>query len=362
MNDKINLNYLENYAQAFSNKVCSEYFGTKKYMSGQEIIQLTPNSQVNFMIIKTLFEKWQEELEKLKSNPFFDYRDMAVASALKEFMDVLSRAIKVERAHFEPMMEVAVIDTVLLALDPMVYLWGEIEKATSPHPAEHLKASKKYIKWHGNLLTELLERGGQADADTLKNELSKAYEKLQAELTPAKELLASLSQVLPIAWDELLPAVEELTAQSAVDAEEIVPGKQDKGEEDALAQEVQDEEQEELPISERKEVTVGAAEGNIDPALAWAKFESEQSGLLKGPIDSLEDGVAINQRFMFTKKLFDGNPDLMGHAFKSIDQCDSFVEAIDLVNARYLTELSWDKESEEVHEFLHLIYRKFDEK
>lgn len=363
MNDKINLNYLENYAQAFSDKVCSEYFGTKKYMSGQEIIQLTPNSQVNFMIIKTLFEKWQEELEKLKSNPFFDYRDMAVASALKEFMNVLSRAIKIERAHFEPMMEVAVIDTVLLALDPMVYLWGEIEKAAPNSPAEHLKASKKYIKWHGKLLGELLERGGQADADTFKNELSKAYERLQAELMPAKELLGSLSQVLPIDWDALLPSTEELEKKankvdSGISDEPVIEDKEIEVEETKI----QEEEKVEAPVFESKEVSVSSAEGNIDPALAWAKFESEQSGLLKGPIDSLEDGVAINQRFMFTKKLFDGNPDLMGHAFKSIDQCDSFVEAIDLINSRYLTELSWDKNSEEVHEFLHLIYRKFDEK
>ncbi|WP_215225904.1 hypothetical protein [Echinicola shivajiensis] len=362
MNDKINLNYLENYAQTFSDKVCSDYFGTKKYMSGQEIIQLTPNSQVNFMIIKTLFEKWQEELEKLKSNPFFDYRDMAVASALKEFMNVLSRAIKIERGHFEPMMEVAVIDTVLLALDPMVYFWGEIEKAASNSPADHLKASKKYIKWHGKLLGELLERGGQANSDTFKNELSKVYERLKAELTPAKELLGSLSQVLPINWEELLPSIEVFEKVNEEDAdipdEAMIEDKETKEEEPKI----QEEEREEAPVFEEKEVSVSSAEGNIDPALAWAKFESEQSGLLKGPIDSLEDGVAINQRFMFTKKLFEGNPDLMGHAFKSIDQCDSFVEAIDLINARYLTELSWDKNSEEVHEFLHLIYRKFDEK
>lgn len=89
MNDKINLNYLENYAHDVSAKICAEYFGTKKYMSGQEIIQLTPSSQVNFMVIKTLFEKWNEEVEKMKANPFFDYRDIAVSEALKEFMNVL---------------------------------------------------------------------------------------------------------------------------------------------------------------------------------------------------------------------------------------------------------------------------------
>jgi len=354
MDDKINLNYLENYAQAFSHKVCSEYFGTKKYMSGQEIIQLTPSSQVNFMIIKSLFEKWNDELEKLKSNPFFDYKDIAVAEALKEFMNVLSRAIKIERNHFEPLMEVAVIDAIILAIDPMIYFYGEIEKAKGGSPAAHLKASKKYIKWHDNLLNSLIEKGGQEDADYYKEALSKVEQTFRDSLTPSKELLAGVHQVLPIEWTELIQAarLEDEPGQ------EIKENSQEISEEEPTASIPE----EKVALSfEQKKFSTGTGE-SIDPALAWAKFEAEQSGLLKGPIDSLDDGVAINQRFMFTKKLFDGNPDLMSHAFKSIDQCDSFVEAIELINQRYVTELKWDKDSEEVTEFLHLIYRKFDDK
>ncbi|QDH78795.1 hypothetical protein FKX85_06995 [Echinicola soli] len=354
MNDKINLNYLENYAHDISEKICSEYFGTKKYMSGQEIIQLTPSSQVNFMVIKTLFEKWNEEMEKMKSNPYFDYKDIAVSEALKEFMNVLSRAIKIEHTHFLPLLEVAVIDTVLLALDPMVYFWGEIEKCKGDSPHGHLKASKKYIKWHEELLNELMEKGGHGDAEVYKKSLSDSYQQLQEKLASPTVLLESLAQALPIDWEQLVPEVGEPKTSTSAEEEQS----QDNADEDQA--EMADS-QEKVEVS-LESGSLAAQEGGIDPALAWARFESEQSGVLKGSISSMDEGVAINQRFMFTKKLFDSNPDLMGHALKSIDECDSFVEAIELVNKRYVTRLDWDKDSDEVMEFLQLIYRKFDEK
>jgi hypothetical protein len=62
---------------------------------------------------------------------------------------------------------------------------------------------------------------------------------------------------------------------------------------------------------------------------------------------------------MFTKELFDGNADLLRHALKSVDQASTFSEAVDLINARYVIELGWDIESEEVREFMQQVYRKF---
>src|SRR5690606_21821579 len=148
MSDKINPNYLESYSQQFSEKVCADYFGTKKYMNGQEIIRLTSSNQINLMIIKTLFDAWQDELEKLKSSPFFDYKDYAVNEALKEFMNVLSRAIKIERSHFQPLLKKAVKDTLLLATDPVAFFSHEIDQSNSEQRHNYFKESKKYIKWH----------------------------------------------------------------------------------------------------------------------------------------------------------------------------------------------------------------------
>src|SRR5690554_6800852 len=173
MSDKINSNYIETYSQIFSERICSDYFGTKKLMNGQEIIQLTPSDQVNLMVIKTLFAAWQDELRKLKSNPYFDYRDYAVEEALKDFMNVLSRAIRIERPAFEPLLKKAVRDTIVLAVDPVAFFSQEIDRAEAESILGSLKENKRYLKWHGRLLAVLIEKAGQEVSEgQLKRALS----------------------------------------------------------------------------------------------------------------------------------------------------------------------------------------------
>src|SRR5690554_4173254 len=208
MNDKINSNYVDSYSGQFSEKICADYFGTKKYMNGQEIIRLTSSNQVNLMIIKTLFDAWQDELEKLKSNPYFDYKDYAVNEALKEFMNVLSRSIKIERSHFQPLLKKAVKDTILLAADPVEFFSLEIDQSNPEQRRTHFKESKKYIKWRPPLLTILIEKSGLgASSGELKRALMANYDYLKDELEPVQTLLSSLDQDQAIRYNELF--VEE---------------------------------------------------------------------------------------------------------------------------------------------------------
>ena len=139
MTAQINGNYLENYARSYAELVCDQFFSTRQFITGQEIIQLTPSAQVNFFIIKRLFELWQEELGKLKSSPYFDYRDIAVHEALTQFMNVLSRRIKVERRYFESTVQEAVQEAIQLATDPVHFYQVELEKAPAAKIHEYLK-------------------------------------------------------------------------------------------------------------------------------------------------------------------------------------------------------------------------------
>lgn len=350
MSDKINFDYSETYSRLFAEKVCREYFGTKKYMDGQEIIRLTPSNQVNLMVIKTIFVVWQEEMEKLKSNPYFNYRDLAVKEVLKDLMNVLSRAIRIEREDFEPILQEAVMDSILLAADPVTFFEKEISLANTDQLANYLKESKKYIKWHSLLLNILVDKTTSgASSGELKRALVANYDFKKDQLESAAFLLEPLGQVYPIIFEDLFiqesnPMPEKIEVQAPVEVGAVV-GKESKAE-------LRDQPQHK------------AAEGSkaIDPALAWAKFESEQYSFMKGSVGELTEHVGINQRFMFTKVLFEGNHDLMMHALKSVDESDNFVEAIELLNQRYVAELNWDIDSEEVGEFLQLIFRKFDQK
>jgi hypothetical protein len=358
MNNKINFNYLESYAQKAADIICSEYYGSRKYMTGQEIIELTPSQQVNLLTIKSLFTAWKEELEKLKSNPYFDYRDNAVDNALQDFMNVLSRAIKVERAHFEPLLRDAIEDAILLAIDPLTFFSHLVDEGKeSP---QYYKDSKKYIKWHEEFMAAIVEKSsmGATTAD-LKMILRSKHEFYKKNLEKPEVLLKPLNHVQTLDFEQLLESASSEPAKAPEAATQPQPVQKEP-------EQIREPEPEK-PEPKKEEATVSSQHGSmgdqgkrIDPALAWAKFESEEYSYMKGSVDSLTESVGINQRFMFTRELFQGNPDLLKHALKSIDNCDSFVEAVELINERYVEELNWDKDSDEVTEFLQLVFRKFE--
>lgn len=392
MSAKINSNYVENYAKEFSKQICDQYFSQKKYMTGHEIITLSPSPQVNFFIIKTIFEAWQLELEKLKSNPYFDYRDKSVHEALKDFMNVLSRTIKIERQYFEPLIIQAVLDSIELAVDPMIFYSKEIDKVLDNQVNQSLKENKKYYKWHNNLVFNLIDKAGlEQSKRAYKEALKLNFSNQKDTLEDFRILLNSMGQVRFIDFDEVV--IKEIESKKEekkpISPEEIKPEqpdqkipKQEMEQVNISLQETStpsfvidesekpeefdnEEEEEEFFIEKRssyKQGIVATTANAIDPMQAWAKFETEEYSIMKGTIKELSESVGLNQRFMFTKELFDGNPDLLKHALKSIDNCESFVEAINLINDRFVGELKWDKNSDVVIEFLQLVFRKFDQK
>jgi hypothetical protein len=381
MSAKINSNYVENYAREFGGLVCADYFKTKKYMTGQDIITLTPSIQVNFFIIKILFETWQLEIEKLKSSPFFDYRDKAVHESLREFANLLSRTIKIERQHFEPLLVQAVKESISLAVNPLDFFKYEIAKVKDQDVNQFLKDNKKYIKWHNTLIASLIDRAGlQHTREAYTKALENNFLSQKANLESYKSLLNSMGQIKFLDFDLLTPVKEEqveetpnrlpqpiqeptVTESFFEQLEETsaplpirkpVSGQEPEMEDGVLVED----DLKDLP-SERKFKPVNI-ENRIDPLEAWNRLENEQYSVMKGTIKDLAESVGLNQRFMFTKELFDGNPDLLKHALRSIDECKTFVEAIELLNERYVGELGWNKNSEIVDEFVQLIFRKFD--
>lgn len=381
MSAKINSNYVENYAREFGGLVCADYFQTKKYMTGQDIITLTPSIQVNFFIIKILFETWQLEIEKLKSSPFFDYRDKAVHESLREFANLLSRTIKIERQHFEPLLVQAVKESISLAVNPLDFFKYEIAKVKDQDVNQFLKDNKKYIKWHNTLIASLIDRAGlQHTREAYTKALENNFLSQKANLESYKSLLNSMGQIKFLDFDLLTPAQEEqvdetpnrlpqpiqeptVTESFFEQLEETsaplpirkpVSGQEPEMEDGVLVED----DLKDLP-SERKFKPVNI-ENRIDPLEAWNRLENEQYSVMKGTIKDLAESVGLNQRFMFTKELFDGNPDLLKHALRSIDECKTFVEAIELLNERYVGELGWNRNSEIVDEFVQLIFRKFD--
>jgi hypothetical protein len=386
-----NSNYLEKYASGYAQLICDGFFSNRQFISGQEIIQLTPCAQVNFFVIKRLFELWQEELGKLKSSPFFDYRDIAVHEALTQFMNILSRRIKVERTHVEGMLRDAVVAAVHVACDPVNFFQQEVEKAPQEKINAYLKENKKYYKWNDRLVTSLIDKAGMGlDLASYQSAIAASYGVLQNSLEPADQLLSSLGEAMPFDlntyWGRTAvpsysfvpePVQEAKIGEAATPdlaSEEV---DEDVYEDELIQEELFSEEVAEdeitpeesfsstLKSSPEEELVRAAPAASIpsgkllNAAQLQALFATETYKGMKGILGELAESLALNQRFMFTKELFDGNADLLRHALKSVDEVGSFAAAVDLINARYVIELGWDIESEEVREFMQQVYRKF---
>lgn len=344
--------YIDSYSRDFSQIICDNHFENQKYISGQEIIVLTPSSQLNLMVIRALFEDWQQQIDLLAQSPYFDYNDKVVTSALTSFMNVLSRAIKIEKRDFQPLLKRAVEKTIYLATDPVDFIEHVLIEA-SGNPGTYAKELKKYIKWYSEAWMPGVEEWTNDSGSLVwKQKLYEGFEEEGKDLEQPATLLEPFQKVLPLEFECL---VKDLSTESNIDE----PG---------VAQEVVTEqpkhyieEVEEVSTKNQENGAAGDQEiETIDPAIAWAKFDTGENPYMKGSITHLKEGMGINQRIMFTKRLFQGNPDLMDQAIIELDAAESFYEAIDLLNQSFVKSLNWDIHSEEVLELLQLIFRKFD--
>ena len=373
MTVQFNSNYLESYSKEYAQAVSDRFFNGRQFITGQEIIQLTSSTQVNFFIIKRLFELWQEELAKLKSSPYFDYRDIAVHDALTQFMNVLSRRIKVERTFLQPMIETAVEQAIRLAVDPVSFYQSEIKKAPSGKINEYIRENKKYYKWNDRVISFLIDKAGFGhDPEAYHRAIAANYQVIKDSLESTNMLLATLGEVKVFNLDFYLPqdtqgytSEEHEAAQDAPDSpapsffeeiEESVSPVPTFSQTPKPEQIVEKPTPAPIPAVRNTSHSTGV---NLDSSKLKAQFATESYKGMKGIIGELSESLALNQRFMFTKELFDGNADLLRHALKSIDEAGSFEKAVELVNSRFVKELGWETDSEAVWEFMRLIYRKF---
>jgi hypothetical protein len=364
MTIQINSNYLEKYAHDYAAVVCEKVFSSRQFITGQDIIQLTDSIQVNFFVIKRIFEIWQGELEKLKSSPYFDYRDVAVHESLTQFMNVLSRRIKVEKSNLEPLVAQAVSEAIQLAVDPVSFYQNEIQKAPQGKINELLSEHKKYFKWHLPVISFLIDKTGFGhDQNAYLKAVATNYHVIKDSLVSKNLLLATLGEINAFDLDSYL--MEEESEEPKTEIQNSEPETVEEKANSFFDQIEEKSDRIEEPISEIisepivKEEPKSTGSGMLDVISLQSRFEKESYKGMKGVIGELSESLAINQRIMFSKALFEGNSDLLKHALKLIDESGSFTKAVDLINKRYVDELSWNDNPDVRDEFLLLVFRKF---
>jgi len=315
---QLDKNFIESYSKNLARMLAEEFFESHEIIDGNDIVDFCKVNQVNFFILRVLFEEWKNELENLK-RPYFNYQSDEVKNMMNDLSIVLSHNIQMIEEHFVPLLEDAIKNTIYLIFQPRKFLndfyknLSDMDQLT----VRNIKSHAKYIKVHKALIVSLIKKFDGWYGDTSINiervyELNyNLYEENKHRLKEPKELITKLTDLKPAHYDDFFLASSTITLDDIVNQPNIkVP---------------------EEEVKEEKE------KNNVD----------------------IRSSITINQRFNFVNELFDGKFDEFDTAIDLLEKCTDFDSASELLVDKYVEEYGWDTEKQEVQEFFEIIAHIF---
>ncbi|HSZ71695.1 MAG TPA: hypothetical protein VK750_03395 [Cytophagaceae bacterium] len=357
MSINLDLSKIQAYSTALSSKLCNNFFTGKENINGEQILSFTSVQQLNLLIIKTLFDRWKEELQKLKS-PYFDYETTAVKEALNSFMNTVSKNISISKEAFLPLVQKAVGETIILCLSPADYLLLEVSEKNVVLK-NVLLDGRKYHKIYDSIFQSLQEELQKNNSHEItREELKKIISSLPlptvAEENNAQGTLDNLSTLLPFDIKEFNPLsikniIEQQVNLSKPFGEEakteskptppVAPLYKKSSEKTILQQQVKE-----------HQLTINDA---LKPESSIADRFS------KSKIEDIKSSIPLNLKFLFINILFDGNSTDYAAALNEIEQAESIEKVKEMLHRNYAEKYKWSSHSEEADEFLKIIERKF---
>lgn len=109
------------------------------------------------------------------------------------------------------------------------------------------------------------------------------------------------------------------------------------------------------------EVTTDKTNGDeLDLNSAMAQIDSSLAERLKqGKVQDLRSAIALNQRFLFSNELFQGNMEAFNLAVNELNNLDGFDDATRLLEAQLFPRYNWNIENEIVQDFVGLVKRRY---
>jgi len=376
----LNISKIRSYSEELGHKLTTDLFKSKKTITGQEILSLSPIKQVNYFVLKNLFTKWQAEAARLES-PYFNYKKEEVKKSMQSLMNVLSQNILIEEKAFQPLLTEATTETLLLLLSPYDYYHNNIEN--SPYlTIKYLKSQAKYIRINKHLYLQLLEdlenetNDGSFTREVLLEKLETIFKSTNEAPEDIEPYLSQLNNIHPLdvndffAEDFNLDLSEEVDLAESGKADQNAPEELEVGltaSEEAEIEEIQHklfqgfEEMDEMAIEksrqqlndrfsiEQKTLNESLSPETLDIATAHASKR----------VESIQKNISINQRYKFVKELFEGESDAFDQAIKAVEECDSFEDAVGLLVQNYAKNYQWNMQSSEIKDLLKVIIKKF---
>lgn len=128
---------------------------------------------------------------------------------------------------------------------------------------------------------------------------------------------------------------------------------------------------EEIPL---EEIKAGKEPGDYLDWLRDKKGDSEkkkdkkfslelESGFMEqlgnGPLNNLKEAIGLNERFLFSNELFNGNMEAFNRALNELNHLENTPDAERLINEQLAPNYKWDIENEAVERFISLVKRRF---
>lgn len=391
----------ENYAKELAAKICEENFVDTDSLDGEQILSVTPVKQVNLLAIRLLYTRWQDETRRLES-PYFDFGHPEVQYALAEFMNILSEFIAVRQREFEPLLVEAITNTLQLGLNPTEYFTKLMRDLPNFRlSAQWVQKNRNYFRVNKWVFDELEKIAG-LHAAMYANEVIELIntEFSQRTSDDITDVMTELSEIVPV------PVGLKITEQKEEIKEERSSGKSffDSIVEEKLTDRIRQnapskpEYQEIIPTPKQVEVTPEIVKPVVvditqkveevvvqqPVTVVRSEEKSEMRSLneqlinmtqslndkaTKGDsmtdyhrlsrVDSIRKSISLNQRFSFTKYLFNNDPDAYNASLDEIDKQLNYSEARSFVVHTYIPRFNWDVKSAEVDEFFEVLKRRF---
>lgn len=387
----------EQYGRLLAALLCDQHFGARPTatLDGPAVLRFTPIRQVNLFVVQQLLGKWTAEMAKLRS-PYFDFEDADVRQALTQFMNTLSRRIKLSRPVFEPLLAQAITDTLTGALTPSETFTGKVLGEHTTCTPEQLRETLRYLDVNKPLFESFLDTlpaGQEQERDYLTSRFRLHEEAQAAELQPLTALLEQFNALLPLSekdlYEEGAPtqgvpvpaaptpaaapnpsqppvATPAAAATAAVEAPPAVTPPKAPTPTPVPAPKAAPEPR--RPLTEA--LPAGAvplyeklkAEQPATPSLSETLRQERTSASLaeKAPkVESLRDAISINQRFSFINELFNGENMEYHAAIQHLDALPDASTAKRYVTENLTAQYNWTRKEEHINKLLKLIERKF---
>ncbi|QKG57291.1 hypothetical protein GKZ68_12075 [Hymenobacter sp. BRD128] len=394
MQDKYSLAKCEHYGRRLASRLSQQFFGPQPEatLDGPALLKFTPIRQVNLLVLRQLLGRWQQEANALRS-PYFDFEAAPVRAALGQFMNVLSRHIRLDRAALEPLLAQAVADTLALAASPAAAFERLLLPPAEADEAVPLATLRDYLRYFDQakpFFESFVASLPSGDAPFSREFLRQRFELYLAthtkELPAPGQLVATFSTLLPLTEADLRedgPATPAAPASPApAPAAPSAPGPA------AIAAPLKPvAPAESTPKPEAAAPAAPPAPAPVEAAPAspqaeaplYAKLKATQPstphladtlrGAAGGPtplaergaprVTSLREAISINQRFSFINELFNGENMEYHAAIQHLDTLPTADDATAYVQQELAARHDWSQKQEHVGKLLKLIERKF---